>query len=304
MLIFIDLDGFKEINDIRGHGAGDAVLKVFAQNLYPGTKQFMDQEFRGVAGAHPIIGRIGGDEFAILLPIPDHASNNKDVADLCERLRQSLPKSVIVDGVDIPCEISAGGAVYPNQGESIEDFIRRADLALYITKAAGKDRFKLYSKANALGGKSEILSAVMHAIEENEMVLEYQPKYCLNNQKITGVEALVRWNHPSHGKIAPNLFLPAIKQTQVMAKLGEWVVGRAMQDIADLDRLGHRLSVAVNIGAEHFSAPGFVPNLVGQVNRASSGWLQSGIGEKVTILVTNHSVPSGIIAKCFNDSEL
>ena len=82
-MIFSDLDGFKEINDIRGHAIGDQVLQAFARDLYPVTKQFMDREFRGVAGAHPIIGRIGGDEFAILLPIPDDVTEMEDVADLC-----------------------------------------------------------------------------------------------------------------------------------------------------------------------------------------------------------------------------
>ncbi|MEP0943978.1 MAG: EAL domain-containing protein [Rhizobiaceae bacterium] len=270
VLIFTDLDGFKEINDVRGHAAGDAVLQEFAKNLYPATKQFMDREFRGVAGAHPIIGRIGGDEFAILLPIPDHVTKMEDVADLCERLRQALPKSVDLDGITIPCELSAGGAVYPDQGDQIEDLIRRADVALYRAKLSGKDRFEIYSQENALGGKSEILSAVTHAIENDELILEYQPKYCVTSKKVTSVEALLRWIHPKLGRIPPNLFLPAVQQTKVMVQLGEWVIERATRDITALDASGHKLNVAVNIGAEHFSESNFVANLVDQCK--SSGF--------------------------------
>lgn len=268
VLIFTDLDGFKEINDIRGHAVGDQVLQAFAKELYPATKQFMDREFRGVAGAHPIIGRIGGDEFAILLPIPDHVTEMEDVADLCARLRRALPKSIEVDGMTIPCELSAGGAVYPDHGDQIEDLIRRADVALYRAKLGGKSRFEIYSRDNALGGKSEILSAVMHAIEHNELVLEYQPKFCVLTQKVTGVEALLRWMHPRHGRIPPNMFLPAVQQTNVMAKLGEWVINRAITDIQALDKSGHCLGVAINIGAEHFAEPGFVSDLVEQCGTA------------------------------------
>ncbi|MEP1207789.1 MAG: EAL domain-containing protein [Rhizobiaceae bacterium] len=268
VLIFSDLDGFKEINDIRGHAVGDQVLQAFARDLYPVTKQFMDREFRGVAGAHPIIGRIGGDEFAILLPIPDDVTEMEDVADLCSRLRRSLPKSVDIDGVTVPCELSAGGAVYPDHGDQIEDLIRRADVALYRAKLGGKSRLEIYSKTNALGGKSEILSAVMHAIENDELLLEYQPKYCVAEQKVTGVEALLRWMHPKHGRIPPNLFLPAVQQTHVMFKLGEWVIDRAIRDIKALDETGHRLGVAVNIGAEHFTEAGFATKLVDQCKSA------------------------------------
>ncbi|NKB51785.1 MAG: EAL domain-containing protein [Rhizobiaceae bacterium] len=262
VLIFTDLDGFKEINDVRGHAAGDQVLQAFAKELYPVTKQFMDREFRGVAGAHPIIGRIGGDEFAILLPIPDQIIEMDDVVDLCARLRDSLPKSVDIDGITVPCELSAGGAVYPDHGDQIEDLIRRADVALYRAKMSGKNQFAIYSKENALGGKSEILSAVMHAIENDELILEYQPKFCVTNQKVTGVEALLRWMHPKLGRLPPNLFLPAVQQTNVMVKLGEWVINRATSDIKELEKAGHKLSVAVNIGAEHFAESDFVSNLV------------------------------------------
>ena len=143
-----------------------------------------------------------------------------------------------------------------------------SDLRRRAHKSGGKSRFELYSKQNVLGGKSEILSAVMHAIEHNELVLEYQPKFCVKSQKVTGVEALLRWMHPVHGRIPPNLFLPAVQQTHVMVNLGEWVIHRAIADIQALDDNGHRLDVAINIGAEHFAEPGFVANLVEQCGEA------------------------------------
>jgi len=221
----------------------------------------MDRAFRGITGAHPVIGRLGGDEFAILLPIPDTID---DVSQTCEDLRKLFPTSFKIDGSEVSFGISAGGAIYPDQGSSVDDLVRRSDVALYTAKADGKNCFKLYSKQNTLGSKSEILASVVDAIDNDELVLHYQPKICLQSQHVSGVEALLRWNHPVHGMIAPNLFLPAIQQTAVMSKLGEWVVLRAIEDITKLEKAGHELNVAINIGAEHFSAPEFVPSLIKQ----------------------------------------
>lgn len=259
VLIFLDLDGFKEINDVRGHSVGDAVLKEFAQSLYPAAKRFMDQKFRGITGTHPIIGRFGGDEFAILLPIPCDTEN---VAEICEELRRAVSKPVRVDGIDIPCNVSAGGAIYPDHGETVDELVRRADVALYRAKTKGKGGFELYSRRNALGGKSEILAAVAKAIEDDELILEYQPKFCLKNQDFTGVEALLRWEHPVHGRLTPDLFLNAIQKTSTMSKLGDWVATRAISDAIELDDAGYPLKVAINIGTEHFSENSFVPSLI------------------------------------------
>ncbi|MEM5500187.1 EAL domain-containing protein [Ahrensia kielensis] len=265
ILIFFDLDGFKEINDIRGHGIGDEVLKSFAKSLYPTTKKFMDVNFRGLPSAHPVIARIGGDEFAILLPLPDTTTN---ISEVCENLRKSFPKQINVAGVEIACDQSAGGALYPDHGTNIEDLLRRSDVALYKAKADGKNRFQLYSTQGALGGKSEILAAVLNAIENDELYLEYQPKFCLTKQQVTSAEALVRWQHPIHGIIQPNLFLPAVQQTHVMKHLGEWVIGRALRDINYFDEQGFNLNIAINIGTEHFSADSFIPNLIEQTSSA------------------------------------
>ena len=128
------------------------------------------------------------------------------------------------------------GPVDPRIIEQVDELneevkVLALNLAIYLAKAKGKGKFELYGRRNALGGKSEILAAVTKAIEKDELVLEYQPKFCLTNHQVTGVEALIRWNHPLHGRIPPNLFLPAIQQTQVMTKLGEWVVDRAIKDM-------------------------------------------------------------------------
>ena len=258
LLMFLDLDGFKEINDTRGHEFGDAVLKGFASQLYSTTKRFMDQNFRGIPGAPPIIGRIGGDEFAILLPLPD---NTRNYEELGEQLRHSLPSSLTVDGTKIAFGVSAGGALYPDNGTQIEDLLRRADVALYKAKLNGKKCFCLYNRDHALGGKSEILQAVSQAIENNELVLHYQPKLCLKKGLVTGVEALVRWNHPRLGLMSPGMFLPAIQQTHMMTRLGEWAIERSIADMQMLDGQGHRLVVAINIGTEHFCEESFADML-------------------------------------------
>ena len=263
VLIFIDLDNFKEINDVRGHDVGDGFLEQFAKSLYPTTKRFMDRKFRGVTAAYPIIGRIGGDEFAILLPLPEEAGN---IAELCEELRRSLPQNLLIRDLELPCQTSAGGAIYPDHGSQVEDLMRRADVALYHAKAKGKHRFELYNQDNILGGKREILSAFVHALENDELALEYQPKFCIRKRRITGAEALLRWHHADYGTVPPSLFLGAIQKTSVMNRLGHWVIDRCLRDMRTLDALGHDLTVAVNIGAEHFTANNFVPKLRRQLS--------------------------------------
>lgn len=258
VLILTDLDGFKQINDTRGHAVGDVFLNAYAQSLYVSTKRFMDREFRGVPGAHPIIGRIGGDEFAILLPVPDDCTNLDEVGG---KLLLELPAFLEVEGVSIPCGVSAGGATYPQHGKTIDTLLRRADIALYRSKSNGKNRFTLYDKKSALGSKSEILAAVSLAIERDELVLEYQPKFCLKSNAVTGVEALLRWNHPRIGRLYPDVFLHALQQTHVMVELGEWVIEHAIKDCERLDALGHDLNVAINIGVEHFCHSEFVERL-------------------------------------------
>ncbi len=259
VLIFLDLDGFKEINDVRGHNIGDAVLKEFAQCLYPAAKRFMDEKFRGITGTHPIIGRFGGDEFAVMLPIPCDSEN---IPEICESLRRALSRSVNVDGVDIHCNVSAGGAIYPDHGTCVDELVRRADVALYLAKSKGKGRFELYGRKNALGGKSEILAAFTKAIENDELVLEYQPKFCVKNKKITGVEALLRWQHPVHGRLTPDLFLYAVQNTGAMSALGDWVASRAICEVKQMEDQGHFLKIAINIGTEHFLSADFVPSLL------------------------------------------
>ena len=258
IVIFLDMDGFKEINDTRGHSVGDAFLTEFAKQLYPATKRIMDEEFRGITGAHPIIGRIGGDEFAICMPLPEKLH---DVEGFCRRLHKCLPQTVNVNGITLPCSSSAGGAVYPDQGTTDEDLVRRADVALYHVKANGKSDFGLYKRSCALGGKSEIMAAVIRAIENDELLLEYQPKICVKHQAARSVEALLRWQHPVHGLVPPNSFLPAVQTTQVMERLGEWVIKRAIRDMKLMHQNGYPLSVAVNIGAAHFCDENFAQKL-------------------------------------------
>ena len=258
LLMLFDLDSFKEINDTRGHAVGDEVLRSFAEQLYPIVKRFMDTEFRGVAGMPPVIGRLGGDEFALLLPLPD---DRDDVEAIATALREALPHRTTAEGCEIACRTSAGAAAYPRHGTTVEQLVRRADVALYAAKAQGGGRCTLYAAQSALGSKSEIMAAVSRAIAADELVLEYQPKIGLDVAGVAGVEALLRWRHPQLGRLTPNLFLPAIQQTRIMVELGGWVVRRAIADMQALERHGHTLDVAVNIGVEHFTAPHFTQGI-------------------------------------------
>lgn len=280
ILFFIDLDHFKAMNDTHGHAVGDAVLCQIAEKLYPSTKKLLDKKFRGVTATHPVVARIGGDEFAILLPISDSL---EDIEGFCKDLHRSFPATVEVDGLKIRCQYSVGAAVYPKDGVDVPTLMRRADEALYQVKRAGRGKSALYGADSLLGDGSDIRAALTQAMSAGELCLEYQPKYCLHSMSVTGVEALIRWNHPVHGKIPPGMFLPAVEKTSQVSEIGDWVVKQALHDAAQFRKKGYDLSMAINVDAGHFNQRDFVNNIIEQcsLHKVATKMLQIEITEDV-----------------------
>ena len=228
-IAIIDLDRFKEVNDTLGHYNGDRLLAALSDR--------MAAHLRGLDA----LARLGGDEFGILLV------GVSEPEEILTRLRQVIEHEVEISGLPITVEASIGYVVSPEYGEDVDELLQLADVAMYVAKAQhagviGYDPSQNHYDAANL----TLVSELRHAIDENELVLFYQPKVSLQDGRVEAVEALVRWQHPELGLLPPDRFIPLAEQTGLIDRVTEWVVVRA---IADLRGWSEGLSAAVNVSA-------------------------------------------------------
>ncbi len=252
-IVLADLNRFKEVNDTLGHHAGDELLQVVAQRL------------TGALRAGDTVARLGGDEFGIILP----GAAADEVVDLLAGVRDVVAQEVTLDGVPLSIEASFGVALYPAHGTDVEELLQRADAAMYQGKR-GAAAIVLHSGQGA-GHPTAWLAVqaeLRHALERDELELLYQPKVRLSDGAVSGVEALVRWQHPQRGLLPPAEFLPAAEQSGLIAPLTAWVLRRALADQAAWTAAGHPWPVSVNISARNLEAPGF-PGLVADLVAAA-----------------------------------
>jgi diguanylate cyclase (GGDEF)-like protein len=250
-MLLIDLDRFKEVNDTLGHDYGDALLVDVSERLQATLR-------RG-----DTLARLGGDEFAVLVcGAPDRAA----VVELAARLQDALRRPFALRDVAVELEASIGVAFYPEHGETAGALLQRADVAMYDAKR-GRRGVATYAperdpySADRLG----LLAELRRAIECDELVLHYQPKVSLSTGELTGVEALVRWQHPSRGLLSPDEFVPLAERTGAVADLTRWVVDRALKQHCAWREQGIDLPVAVNLAAANIvdiTLPGAVARLL------------------------------------------
>jgi diguanylate cyclase (GGDEF)-like protein len=234
-MLLIDLDRFKEVNDTLGHDTGDALLIEVAERLGSALR-------RG-----DTLARLGGDEFAVLVGgAPDRAA----VVELAGRLQDALRRPFALRGVAVELEASIGVALYPQHGATAGTLLQRADVAMYDAKRGGHG-IATYAperdpySADRLG----LLAELRRAIEHDELVLHYQPKLSLDSGELTGVEALVRWQHPTRGLLPPDAFVPLAERTGAVADLTRWVVDHALAQHRAWREQGIDVPVAVNLAA-------------------------------------------------------
>jgi diguanylate cyclase (GGDEF)-like protein len=234
VVLLLDLDGFKELNDALGHGAGDELLRQAGQR------------FADAVPAPAIVARLGGDEFAALIP---DAGPDEGVA-AAERVLAALGQSFLVEDLPLHLEGSVGVAAFPHDGASAGALVRHADVAMYEAKN-GRTRIERYDPARDRHSRDRLalIGDLRRAIERDELLLHFQPQLDLRTGRVDGVEALVRWEHPERGLVPPGAFLPLAEQTSLMRPLTLWVLDRALADAADWDDGGVPLSVAVNLAA-------------------------------------------------------
>lgn len=239
-ILFIDLDRFKNINDALGHPTGDIVLKEIASR------------FVEVLRSGDILARLGGDEFIVLL---NDISQPKFVSPVAQKLLETCAVPVKTHSHEFFITASIGICIYPNDGTSLEDLLKNADMAMYKAKRSGGGVYQYFTQEMNLEAHEHIRleAALRKAIANNEFVLHYQPKLNLNDGKITGVEALIRWDSPEHGMVSPAKFIPLAEETGLIMQIGEWALREACRTCKSwLDEGYDPIVVAVNLSPKQF----------------------------------------------------
>ena len=240
-LLFIDLDGFKVINDTVGHNAGDALLAELATRL------------RTTLREGDVIGRMGGDEFVVLI---EEFVEAAQVAEVAKKVLETLARPFQLQGRECEVTASLGISLYPEDGKDAQTLLKSADIAMYLVKQQGKNSFRFYApQMNVhLVERLSLESALRRAIDRGELLLLYQPKVGVRDGQMSGVEALVRWQHPTQGMISPSEFVPVAEDAGLMAAIGEWVLHTACRQLRAWREQGlPSLRMAVNISPRQFS---------------------------------------------------
>lgn len=236
-VFFLDMDGFKPVNDAYGHAAGDAVLRTLGKRL------------RGLARGGSRVARVGGDEFVLLLESPGGASG---AAAMAQRLLALVSEPVVLPNtVQVKLSCSIGIALYPEQAPR-QGLVACADTAMYAAKRAGGSTFVFYEPGMAQDGQQQLAlqQELRAALDHQELALYYQPKVDASTGQITGAEALLRWNHPTRGLVLPGQFLPVAERFGLMPALSRWVMGEACSQLQRWRAQGLRMRLAINVSAQ------------------------------------------------------
>ncbi len=245
-VVFLDLDGFKSVNDMLGHDQGDRLLVEIARAL------------SGVVRSQDTVARFGGDEFVLLL---NALPNQGDLLDIMDRMMETIQRPMLLAGQEFFISVSAGVAVYPLDGQDGDTLLKNADITMYEAKNLGKGRYLLCTqevKART-EEKARLTHLLCKAQENGQLFLHYQPQIDLESQRIVGLEALLRWNLPGRGVIGPGTFIPLAEQTGMIHSIGAWVLLQACTACRRLHELGCSwLRMAVNISVHQLKNPKFV----------------------------------------------
>ncbi|WP_303645175.1 EAL domain-containing protein [Paraglaciecola psychrophila] len=231
---FMDLDGFKEVNDNYGHNVGDELLITVSQRMKAALRE------------GDTLARIGGDEFIAVMVDLD---NIEEITPILERLLQAASDPVTIGNDVMQVSASIGVTLYPQDGSDADQLIRHADQAMYGAKQTGKNRYRLFDTALANASKMQLesISDIRSALYSREFVLYYQPKVNMRTGAVIGVEALIRWQHPERGLVPPLEFLPVIEGQAISLELGEWVISSSLSQISQWQSIGVNLPISVNI---------------------------------------------------------
>ena len=250
-VMFIDLDRFKIINDTLGHQIGDEMLREVACRL------------SAVVRETDYVARLGGDEFVVILPA---ISMPADAAIVANKIIAALSTAIQVDGHELHTSPSIGISIFPDDGPDGDSILKNADTAMYHAKAAGRNNFQFFAAEmnRVTSERLDIERKLRHAIARNELTLCFQPQFAANGTRPTGVEALVRWLHPTDGMIPPDRFIPVAEETGIIVEIGEWVLLNACREMKRwIDAGLPSLRVAVNVSARQLRRRDFCETVAG-----------------------------------------
>ncbi|GGI16132.1 putative bifunctional diguanylate cyclase/phosphodiesterase [Oxalicibacterium faecigallinarum] len=239
-LMFLDLDGFKAINDSLGHHVGDLLLIEVANRI------------RNSIRGQDTAARLGGDEFVILIEIAEP----EDAATVAEKLCDLINKPFYIENQELGVSASIGITIYPEDGRTPHDLLINADAAMYHTKSAGRNGYHFFESSMNINvhNQLQLIQDLRHALENKEFVLHYQPKYDASNGQVVGMEALLRWQHPARGLLAPGEFIAVAERTGLILPIGDWVLDEACRQMRIWFDTGYtEWKVAVNLSAIQFS---------------------------------------------------
>ena len=239
-VIFLDLDHFKFVNDSLGHSVGDELLKDMGERL------------RQVLRDGDTVARLGGDEFVLIL---NDQTRDDVIFRAMQRINAKLNEPFVIDGKELYVTCSAGISLYPQDGTDVETLLKNADAAMYRAKEHGRNNFQFYTAEmnSKVNERLAIEGSLRRALERKEFILHYQPKVNVKSGAIVGAEALLRWNHPERGLMAPNLFVPLAEETGLIVPIGEWVLREAcMQNRAWQNAGLAPITVSVNVSVRQF----------------------------------------------------
>lgn len=248
-VLFIDLDGFKSINDSLGHSVGDDLLKACAERL------------RQDVPPTAMVARLGGDEFVIVV---EHVAEPSSAEALANGVLRRLSQEIDVNGLPLRVSASVGVAFYPRDGSNAGELLHSADAAMYVAKQSGRNTFRVFEpQMNHTTLKSLILQRDLHrALTGGELSVSFQPKFSVASQSVTGVEALIRWRHPELGEIPPLEFIPIAERSGLIVGIGDWVVREVCSNIALWDAQGlPPVCVAVNLSPIQFNVQDLVARI-------------------------------------------
>ncbi len=291
LIIFIDLDGFKAVNDNHGHDLGDELLRRFSVRL----RALFDQiaataddddhaiSLRAQLAKSYLLARLGGDEFAIFLAGAERAGDGDVIA---KAILRSVRDPFMLGSREATIGASIGLARFPDDGDSFEPLIRHADMAMYEAKRAGKNTYRFFDRKieAALNQADEVRRQIPRALQLDQFELHYQPRFHAESREVRCMEALIRWNHPHDGLRQPGEFLTAVESTDMIVEIDHWVLRRALQQLGEWSQSFPKLSLSINMSTRQLTDPNMANHVIELVQ-------QAGIDPaRIELEVTEHAV--------------
>ena len=253
-VLFLDLDGFKQINDSFGHRAGDALLQLVAQRLRISLRN------------SDTIARVGGDEFVILLR---SIHKVRSVVQVVKKIIRNISRPFVVGRHKVVISTSIGISLYPDDGTNVDELIHKADMAMYEAKASGSGTYAFYNIAvdEQLQNRMNLENEMEMALKREEFEIYYQPIFSLTTDKVVCAEALIRWRHPKRGILLPDKFIPVAEETALINRIGKWMLEAVCKQIHTLEKEKISIPISVNIAASQFQHENFVKTVENAIRK-------------------------------------